>query len=65
MEKNVLASTIIEKVGGKENVKSVTHCMTRLRLVLNDIEKANQDELKTIDDIMGVVYKGGQLQLII
>lgn len=65
MEKNVLASTIIEKVGGKENVKSVTHCMTRLRFILNDINMANQDEIKALDDIMGVVYKGGQLQLII
>ena len=46
MTNQVLASTILEKVGGKENVKSVTHCMTRLRFSLNDIEKANQDELK-------------------
>lgn len=65
MEKNILASTIIEKVGGKENVKSVTHCMTRLRFILNDVNLALQDELKAMDEIMGVVYKGGQLQLII
>ena len=65
MTNQVLASTILEKVGGKENVKSVTHCMTRLRFSLNDIEKANQDELKAMNEIMGVVYKGGQFQLII
>ena len=39
-----LAEDILKHVGGKENVKSVTHCMTRLRFSLNDIEKANQDE---------------------
>lgn len=60
-----LASAIIEKVGGKANVSSVTHCMTRLRFVANDINKANQQELKEMKEVMGVVYKGGQLQLII
>lgn len=65
MSHKELAVAILSKVGGGENIKSVTHCMTRLRLILNDIEKANQDELKAMDEVMGVVYKGGQLQLII
>ena len=65
MSNKELASTIIEKVGGKENVVSVTHCMTRLRFILNDVQKANQDGLKAMDEVMGVVYKGGQFQLII
>lgn len=65
MDNKLLASTILDKVGGKENVQSVTHCMTRLRFILNNVELANQDELKALDEIMGVVYKGGQFQLII
>ena len=43
-----LAATIIEKVGGKENVSSVTHCMTRLRLVLKDEGLASDDALNAI-----------------
>lgn len=65
MDKKVLASTILEKVGGKENVQSVTHCMTRLRFILKNVDLAKQDDLKALDEIMGVVYKGGQFQLII
>ncbi|MDD8049047.1 MAG: PTS transporter subunit EIIC [Thomasclavelia sp.] len=60
-----LAKSILDNVGGKENVKQSSHCMTRLRLILNDIEKADQEKIKDLDEIMGVVYKGGQLQLII
>lgn len=65
MTNNELAKIIIARVGGEENIHSVTHCMTRLRFILNDVEKANQDALKELDEIMGVVYKGGQYQLII
>lgn len=60
-----LTKEILTYVGGKENVKEVTHCMTRLRFILIDIDKADQAALKALDDVMGVVYKGGQLQLII
>jgi len=65
MEFNKLAIDVLEKVGGKENVKSVTHCMTRLRFVLHDVDKANKEVLKNTEKVAGVVYKGGQLQLII
>lgn len=65
MKNEELAKVILEKVGGKENVNSVTHCMTRLRFTLKNVDIAKQDELKTLDEIMGVVYKGGQFQLII
>lgn len=60
-----LIKIILKNVGDTENINNVTHCMTRLRFVLKDLDKANQEELKKIDEIMGVVYKGGQLQLII
>lgn len=43
-----LAETILELVGGEENVTSVGHCATRLRLVLKDEAKAKTAELKSI-----------------
>lgn len=61
-----LASTILEKVGGQENVLQVTHCMTRLRFNLKDEKKAvSDDEVKEIKGVLGVVHSGGQYQVII
>ena len=59
------AAQIVELVGGKENIEAHTHCMTRLRLVLKDNSKIKEDELKKLDGIQGVVYKGGQYQIVI
>lgn len=58
------AATIVEKAGGKENITSVAHCMTRLRFTVRNIKNVNQEELKTISGVLGVVYQGGQLQVI-
>lgn len=60
-----LASRIIENVGGKENVLSLTNCATRLRFNLKDDSKANTEVLKNTKGVMGVVNKGGQYQIII
>lgn len=59
------ANEIVKKVGGDKNINSVAHCATRLRFNVVDINAVNQEEVKAIDGVMGVVYKGGQLQLII
>lgn len=59
------ANQIIPAIGGKENVVSLTHCMTRLRFVLKDESKADGEVVKAIDGVMGVTQKGGQYQLII
>ena len=61
MSKNYrkLTDQIISLVGGKENIKSVTNCATRLRFYLAD------EELKKTDGIAGVVKNGGQYQVII
>ncbi|MEK4905930.1 PTS beta-glucoside transporter subunit EIIBCA [Niallia circulans] len=60
-----LAKVIIDKVGGEKNVKSLTHCATRLRFNLKDDQKPDEKTLKSTPGIMGVVNKGGQYQVII
>ena len=60
-----LAPFIIENVGGKENVVSLTHCITRLRFVLKDEGKANTEALKAKEGILNIIQKGGQYQIVI
>lgn len=50
-----LAGEILGKLGGKENVQQITHCMTRLRLLLWDDRQADFDGIKNIDGVLGVV----------
>ena len=50
-----LAADIIENVGGKENIESLTHCVTRLRFKLKDESKANDEVLKNMDGVVTVV----------
>lgn len=59
------AKEILEKVGGKSNVSSVTHCMTRLRLTLKDESIVKDDEIKAIKGVVGLMKKGGQYQIVI
>lgn len=65
MENKELASIIIDKVGGKANIKQVAHCMTRLRFALMDDTIPNMEDIKKIDGVIGCVNKGGQFQVII
>lgn len=60
-----LAKIIIQNVGGKENVSSLTHCITRLRFKLKDESKANTDILKATDGVVTVMQSGGQYQVVI
>lgn len=60
-----LAKTIIQDVGGKDNINSVVHCATRLRFKLKDKKKANDDALKDTDGVVTVVKAGGQYQVVI
>ncbi len=64
MEREELARKIIEHVGGVGNIKSLSHCMTRLRFFLLDDNKANEEELKKLS-ILGVQKQGGQYQVIV
>ena len=60
-----LAKEIIKNVGGKENINSLTHCITRLRFKLKDESKAKDEVLKNMKDIVTVMKSGGQYQVVI
>lgn len=57
------ADELIAAVGGKENIVSVTNCMTRLRFVLADESIVKDDEVKKIKGVMSVVHGAGQYQI--
>lgn len=60
-----LATQIIEKIGGKDNVQLSFHCATRLRFNLKDLSLANKDEIEKIKGVVAVQITGDQLQIII
>lgn len=60
-----LAEKIVANVGGKENINSLTHCITRLRFKLKDESNANDDILKNMDGVVTVMKSGGQYQVVI
>lgn len=60
-----LAKQIVEHVGGRENVISLTHCITRLRFKLRDEKKADDEYLKNLDGVVTVMKSGGQYQVVI
>lgn len=60
-----LAEDIVQYVGGKENINSLTHCITRLRFKLKDENKASDERLKAMDGVVTVMKSGGQYQVVI
>lgn len=60
-----LAKKIVDEVGGKDNINSLTHCITRLRFKLKDESKAHDDVLKNMDGVVTVMKAGGQYQVVI
>ncbi len=60
-----LASNIVSNVGGKENIKSLQHCVTRLRFKLVDESKANDEVFKNMDGVVTIVKSIGQYMVVI
>lgn len=60
-----LAQDILEHVGGRDNVNSLVHCITRLRFRLKDESKADDEYLKQREGVVTVVKSGGQYQVVI
>ncbi|MBX4259605.1 sucrose-specific PTS transporter subunit IIBC [Clostridium estertheticum] len=65
MDYNKIAKEILMYLGGENNVASAAHCATRLRVVLNDDQKANIKKIEKMEAVKGVFNSGGQLQIII
>lgn len=59
------ATQIIKAIGGKNNIKEMFHCVTRLRFYLKDESKVDLEIIKTIDGVLGAQYQTEQLQIII
>ena len=59
------AAKLLELVGGKENIAAVSHCMTRMRFVLNDPALANIEAIEAIPSVKGSFTQAGQFQVII
>ncbi|NWQ42700.1 PTS system trehalose-specific EIIBC component [Bacillus sp. EB106-08-02-XG196] len=59
------AKELLEHVGGKENIAAVTHCVTRMRFVLNDPSKADVTKIEAIKPVKGTFTQAGQFQVII
>lgn len=60
-----LAPQILEKVGGEENIASMAHCATRLRLKLRDESKADKAGIEKLPGVITVMPAGGQFQIVI
>lgn len=59
------AEDILHAIGGEENLDAMAHCATRLRLVLNDESKVDEERLANMDVVKGTFSTGGQYQIII
>ena len=59
-----VAGEVIRYVGGKENIRSVTHCATRLRLQLRDNSLRNEEALSDVEGVKGVFLSQTQFQII-
>ncbi len=60
-----LAASIVELVGGSENVVSVAHCITRVRFKLKDESKANDDAISALPKVIKVMRANGQYQVVV
>lgn len=56
---------LTEALGGKENIKKVFHCMTRLRFYLNDKSKIDKDSINSLSEVSGINWHNDQLQIIV
>lgn len=62
---NIVAKNIIANVGGKENVNSLRHCITRVRFKLKDESRANDEVIKNLEGVVSVVHGGGEYMVVI
>ena len=64
MNNTEIAKSVIEAIGGKDNVSSVSHCATRLRIMVKDKEKIDTNRVENIEKVQGAFFNAGQFQII-
>ncbi len=64
MDNKQIAQSVIEALGGQENVNSVAHCATRLRVMVKDESKIDKDTVEKLDKVQGAFFNSGQYQII-
>lgn len=64
MDNAQIAKEIVAALGGRENVRSVAHCATRLRVMVVDEEKIDKDKIENLDKVQGAFFNSGQYQII-
>ena len=65
MDHAKVAGEVVEAVGGASNISAAAHCATRLRLVIADESKINQQALDDNEDLKGTFAAGGMFQIIV
>lgn len=64
MNNQEIAKKVIDALGGRENVNSVVHCATRLRVMVKDEEKINKEVIENLEKVQGAFFNSGQYQII-
>ena len=64
LENREIAKEVIQAIGGEENIASVSHCATRLRVMVNDEKLIDKDRVENIDKVKGAFFNSGQYQII-
>ena len=64
MNNQDIAKKVIEALGGRENVNSVAHCATRLRVMVKDEGKINKEVIENLEKVQGAFFNSGQYQII-
>ena len=64
MENKDIAKAVIEAIGGRDNISSVAHCATRLRIMVKDEAKIAKDRVENLEKVQGAFFNSGQYQII-
>ncbi len=65
MTNHELAKHLVELLGGKENIVKATNCMTRMRVTCKDVDKVDQEKIKAVDGVLGLVVEGDYFQIVL
>ena len=63
MNNQEIAKKVIDALGGRENVNSVAHCATRLRVMVKDEGKIKKEVIENLDKVQGAFFNSGQYQI--